>query len=219
MRALHFRRKYKARDCGSPSAQCHKAGQKNGVATVAILEFLIVELQMEFLNLESYWVAVHVQPRRERLVSLLLRNKGYEEFLPTYRGRSRRTGRLGKVDAQGLPLFPGYLFCRFEPNNLNARIVTTPGVLRILGTPGKPSEVPSEQILALRSIEKAKAICGPFPFLEIGEKVQIANGSLAGITGILTRTGGQRQLVISVEILRRAVSVHISAENVVPLRA
>jgi len=57
------------------------------------------------------WYAVHVKSRFEREVSEALRQKGYEEFAAFYRTRRRWSDRTKTVE---FPLFPGYIFCRFD---------------------------------------------------------------------------------------------------------
>jgi len=58
------------------------------------------------------WFAVQTRSRYENLVATLLRGKGYELFLPIYKSRRRWSDRIKELE---LPLFPGYLFCRFNP--------------------------------------------------------------------------------------------------------
>lgn len=155
------------------------------------------------------WVAVHVQSRREQGVALQLRYKGYEVFLPTYCSQA-------KGGAQ--PLFPGYLFCKFsqmKPANL---IVTTPGVLQILGPRGKPARVSEEQVDSIRKIVTFGMPCRTFPIIEIGERVRIVHGPLAGLSGTLIRGNDLHTFVLSVDILHRAVAVHINGIYVTACR-
>ena len=70
------------------------------------------------------WFAVVTRPRHEKSAAAGLRAKGLEEFLPLHRARRRWTDRVQEVD---LPLFPGYLFCRFGPEQY-APVMRTPGV-------------------------------------------------------------------------------------------
>src|SRR5215831_6448579 len=75
------------------------------------------------------WYAVHLRPRCEKLVALQLRNKGYEEYLPMYRSRRRWSDRVKKIE---LPLFPGYIFCKFDVEK-RLPILVIPGVISIVG--------------------------------------------------------------------------------------
>jgi transcription termination/antitermination protein NusG len=57
------------------------------------------------------WYAIQVQSALGSIACATLRGKGYEEYLPLFRARRRWSDRVKQLD---LPLFPGYLFCRFH---------------------------------------------------------------------------------------------------------
>ncbi len=114
-------------------------------------------------------------------------------------------------------MFPGYLFCRF---NVNQRlpIVVTPGVVRVVGVGGTPFPVEEQEIQALQAIVLSKLQAEPWSYLNIGQKVRIELGSLAGVEGILTGVKGASKLVVSVSLLKRSVAVEIDESWVVPVR-
>ena len=66
------------------------------------------------------------------------------EFLPLYKVRARK----GAVEKHK-PLFPGYVFCRLSPGT-NGLIITTPGVISIVGFGGKLMPVETREIEALK---------------------------------------------------------------------
>ena len=66
-----------------------------------------------------------------------LSGQGYERFLPFYKLRKRWSDRIKEFDA---PLFPGYLFCRFNPQN-RLPILKTPGVVQIVSFNNIPAAV------------------------------------------------------------------------------
>src|SRR5450759_4935853 len=67
------------------------------------------------------WYALRIQSRLASLASTTLRGKGYEEFSPLYRSRRRWSDRIKEIQ---LPLFPGYLFCRFDVGDRLMPILT-----------------------------------------------------------------------------------------------
>src|SRR5579871_2337861 len=83
----------------------------------------------DMTNSSHQWFAVMVKPRFEKCVSGFLRSKGYEEFNPVTSHRQKWSDRWKIVE---FPLFPRYLFCRFDFHN-RVHILNTPGVLRIVG--------------------------------------------------------------------------------------
>jgi hypothetical protein len=60
------------------------------------------------------WFALQVRTRQEASVGDQLNGQGYERFLPLYKARKRWSDRIKEVET---PLFPGYLFCRFDPRD------------------------------------------------------------------------------------------------------
>jgi len=57
------------------------------------------------------WYAIQVRPRAEFSTANILLSKGLEPYVPQYRATRQWSDRQVKVD---LPLFPGYVFCRFD---------------------------------------------------------------------------------------------------------
>jgi transcription antitermination factor NusG len=160
------------------------------------------------------WFAIRTAAGREKLVSAQLQNKGYEEFLPLYRSRRQWSDRTKELE---FPLFPGYLFCRFDFSN-RLPILVTPGVKLIVGFGKIPAPVSCEEIESLRRVVASGAEATPWPYLSVGQKVQVREGALAGLEGILLQVKNSYRIVLSVELLRRSVAVELDRASVVPVR-
>src|SRR6266850_680287 len=91
------------------------------------------------------WFAIQVKARQERAVFDALKNRAYESFLPLYLQERARGNRLKEIQ---LPLFPGYLFSRFDPQ-WRLPILTTPGVICVVGAGRVPIPVGDAEITAL----------------------------------------------------------------------
>jgi transcription antitermination factor NusG len=113
-------------------------------------------------------------------------------------------------------LFPGYLFCRFEPQQ-RLKLLTTPGVLQIVSFGDGPAPVDQSEIEALRGVLSAGGDLRPWPGLAVGDRVKVEYGPFAGIEGTLVKNIGSDQLVLSVELLQRSASVEIDRAWVRPL--
>ena len=158
------------------------------------------------------WFALQVRPNAEHMVSVLLRAKGYEEFYPTYISRRRWSDRIKNIS---LPLFPGYVFCQMTPDS-QGRIVTTPGVRRIVGYGSVPVSIEEHEIAALRRIAGSGVPVGPHPFLTVGDRVQVEHGPLAGVCGVIVKLKSEFRLVVSVTLLQRSVSVQVDRDQIRP---
>lgn len=158
---------------------------------------------------EGRWFAIQVRPKAEYAALAGLRSKGYEAYLPTFHCTRQWSDRTKQVR---LPLFAGYLFCRFR-SALTAPIVTTLGVVRILGIGNTPIPVEDSEIVSLQAIEAAVGIRSyPWPRLEVGDQVCICAGPLRGLVGVLQSVKGESTLIVSVSLLRRAVAVELEAD-------
>jgi transcription antitermination factor NusG len=161
------------------------------------------------------WFALHVRTQHEKSAAEYLRGYGYELLLPLYKCRKRWSDRVKEVDS---PLFPGYLFCRFDPLE-RLPILKAPGVIQIVGFNRQPVSVDEQEISAIQTLMAAGVPNQPWPFLRAGDKVQIESGPLRGVSGILTEFKGQHRLIVSITLLQRAIAVEIDAAFVTRLRA
>jgi transcription antitermination factor NusG len=151
------------------------------------------------------WFALSVKPRFDKAVARTLEGKGLETFLPLYKKQHSYAARSKESE---LPLFPGYVFCRF---NVLTRmpVLTTPGVTQILGTGNRPIPLSETEIVSLRTAIRAELPLQPFPFLQVGQRVRIEEGVLTGVVGIIIRLKQSLRLVLSVTLLQRSVLLEI----------
>src|SRR6266446_9608059 len=156
---------------------------------------------------DEKWFALGVTARHEKAISRMLHQKGYETFLPVYTNRHQYGKRSREFE---LPLFPGYVFCRF---NLSTRlpILTTPGVLQVIGAGRVPLPIDHHEISALQTAVKANARLVPWPFWQTGQKGRITFGPLSGVEGIVMNVKDPSRLVLSVSLLQRSVLLEIDA--------
>jgi hypothetical protein len=75
------------------------------------------------------WFALRLRSKYEKITATHLRERGYEEFAPSYKVEKRWSDRTKQIDQF---LFPGYLFCRFDPHD-RLPILTAPGVVDVVG--------------------------------------------------------------------------------------
>jgi transcription termination/antitermination protein NusG len=163
------------------------------------------------------WYAVSVKHQHEQAVQAALLFKGFEALAPTYRMRRAWSDRWKELE---LPLFAGYVFCRF-PFLERARILDTPGVARVVGFGGAGVEIPALEIMAIQTVMAAKLPVRPWPHLKPGARVSIERGPLRGVEGTLLRegraAGGSLQLVIGVEFLQRSIAVELEEDMIAPV--
>jgi transcription antitermination factor NusG len=165
---------------------------------------------------EMAWFALAVIPRKEKVTAQTLRAKGYEDFLPQYTVRRRWSDRVKEVVE---PLFPGYVFCRFDPA-VRLPILKIPTVMSVLGIGGHPEPVAEAEIAALQAVCKTGVEAVPCPYLTVGAAVRLHGGPLTGVEGILAGSVDAKdaRLVLSITLLQRSVAVEVDREWIEPVR-
>ena len=165
------------------------------------------------MNEPKAWFALQVRSRWENATEGLLQNKGFETLLPTYPATRRWSDRSKIVES---PLFPGYVFCRFDIHD-RLPVLITPGVISVVGRGKTPIAVAESEITALQIVIRSGIQTQPWPYLEIGERVRIKNDVLEGMEGILTSFKGQQRVIISVVLLQRSVALEIDRSRILRL--
>ena len=158
------------------------------------------------------WFALRVKSNFERTTAMHLHDRGYQEFVPTYIARSSWSDRVKKVEK---PLFPGYVFCNFDPYH-RLPILTSPGVLQIVGIGREPVPIPDAEIDAVWRTVRSGLLVSPLPFIRVGERVAVERGPLAGVEGIVEQLRGTYRLLVSIDLLGRSVAAEIEKDWIRP---
>ena len=159
------------------------------------------------------WFALRVRSNHEQTSSTALQSRGLETFLPSFKLRRRWSDRVRIIDQ---PLFPGYVFCRFNPDD-RGDVVRAPGVVHVVSTGRELLPVDPAELNHIRTVVMAEMKAQPHPFLKIGQRVRIDHGPLAGAEGVLTSANGVSSLVLSLRLLQRSLSVEVDATWIRPL--
>jgi transcription elongation factor/antiterminator RfaH len=159
------------------------------------------------------WYALLVRSRRENQVFSQLLGQGYECFLPVYKSERRWSDRMKQVEQ---PLFPGYLFCRFDINN-RGPILMAPGVHQIVGVGRTPVAVAETEIESIRQVLASGLPSQPWLYLQVGQRVRVSHGSLENLEGILINFKGGHRVVLSVSLLQRSVAMEVDLSWVTPV--
>ena len=154
--------------------------------------------------------AFNVRVRGEESVARTLREKGYEVLLPSYIQKRQYSDRTKRVSCA---LFPGYMFAYATIDSMMG-ILGTPGAHYVLRSGSKIAPLSAEDEKTIRALCLVKGECEPCPHLEIGVRVLIKAGPLAGLTGILVNVRNRDRVIISIESIHRSVMVEIDHASV-----
>ena len=159
------------------------------------------------------WFAVWTRSRHEQVVRTQLAEQQVPVFLPTLKKWSRWKDRRKQIE---VPLFPGYVFARFDPDRRLA-VLKCSGVVSIVSVNGAPVPVPDQEIASIRALVASTMPYDPCPTIKTGTMVEVTHGPLKGVVGRLTRKGTQARLILAVNLIGQGVSVQVDAADVRPL--
>ena len=154
------------------------------------------------------WYVLHVKPRAEKKVNDFLATLRVFHYLPLLRKETRVQRR--KV-VRFLPVFPGYVFTRLSPEE-RAQVFGTRNIVRTISV-----AQPRQMIHQLRQVEHARRLPVDLRLVESfseGEYVKVVSGPLYGLEGQVRRVGNSATIVLSVDILGRAVETSVDLRDV-----
>jgi transcriptional antiterminator RfaH len=132
------------------------------------------------------WYAIHTHSKQENRVESNLKAWNVEIFLPR-----RRDCRFNEFTDEPFyfikPLFSGYLFARFELNNLFHKVRFTRGVHSVVSIGNAPAPVDDRIIEIISAQIDDEGFVKIGTDLELGAKVLIQAGPFKGLTGIFER--------------------------------
>ena len=163
---------------------------------------------------QMLWYAGYTASRHEKRVAEHFAQRGVEHFLPLYETIHRWNNGRHRVQ---LPLFPGYIFVRIALQD-RLRVIEVPGFVRLVGFNTLPCPLPEADITRMKEALNKGALAEPYPYLTVGTRVEIRNGPMQGMTGILLRRQNKCRVVISVDLIMRSMAVEVEASDVVPIQ-
>jgi transcription antitermination factor NusG len=156
------------------------------------------------------WFAVYTRSRHEKMVAKQCAQRHIECFLPLYR-KVHHWIKQSRVTLE-LPLFRNYVFVHISPQ-WRVPVLAMPGVLGLVGRGHISSALSDTEIKSLRAgLEQNKL--EPHPYLVVGERMRIRNGSMEGMEGILVRKKNELRVVVTLNLIQQSVAVEVDANDV-----
>ena len=133
------------------------------------------------------WYVIYTKTNEEDRAERNLAAWGLETFYPRIR-RKQLNEFSGKVIYFPRPLFPRYIFGRFNAETLLHKVSNSRGVQKVLSIDYAPVSVDDEIVGLIQSrVDEDGFVSMDEPF-RCGDAVRIKDGSLKGLNGIFDRT-------------------------------
>jgi transcriptional antiterminator RfaH len=157
------------------------------------------------------WFAIHTKPHQESLAQTSLQREGVETFYPKL--RRRRTIRRVRRWTTG-PLFPCYIFARFDVQQ-NGRLVRyANGVTNIVNFGGKPAPVDDAILQTIQSHAEDDTVTIQPAAFKSGDIVEIQTGPLRGLQGIFEREMSDRdRVIVLLDTLAKGARVQVPLDQ------
>lgn len=166
---------------------------------------------------EIDWFCLKSQPKHEHIAAAHLRRiPGLEVFSPRLRfQRNTVRGVIWFVEA----MFPGYLFARFNLDQRFREVRSTTGVSSILKFGQFYAKLDPLVIDALRERTNAEQVVVIESTLKPGDVVTIVEGSLRGLSAVVTQIlSGRERVRILLDFLGRQIHAEVGKPAVLPAK-
>ena len=163
------------------------------------------------------WYAVYTRSRAEKKLSILLKQKEVECFLPLTKKLQQRSDRKKWVE---FPLIPSYVFVRITEKE-HYTVLNTPGAVNYVSFDGQPVSIPEEQIIHLHNLitNKLQSIEVQFGDFAQGDWVEVVAGPLTGVKGEVVEIRGKQRLLLRFKSLGFSVHAETSLGELKPITA
>lgn len=164
-------------------------------------------------ELSDGWFCVRCKPRQEAVAAGQLQSmEGVEVVFPRVK-RIKRTEHGKKTVIE--PLFPGYLFASFAPDELSGPVNHTRGVLHLVRRDSKPVAVEHGVITELRALGPEAVLSLEQAALMVGDKVRIVRGVFAGAEGeVLRLHPPAKRIAVLLQLLGAEQSVDLAEDDI-----
>ncbi len=154
------------------------------------------------------WYVVQTKPGNEHRVNTNLLNQEIETFLPLFKAHQLSNGRMVQ---RVKPLFPSYLFARFNVIPHYGRVRWTRGVNKVLGSGEGPIPISEKVIEVIQSRMGEDNLVRLENELKEGDTVQITSGPLKNLMGVFEKKmSNQGRVRILLSLIGVDIPVQIS---------
>lgn len=156
------------------------------------------------------WYVIQTKPRREEETEIYLSTSGVEIFNPLIEAFTLRNGRMSK---ELKPLFPGYVFAKFDLEQNYPLVRWARGVKKILGFGGTPESISEEVVEIIKARTDPQGILRVRHHFEPNDVVRIKTGPLKDLLGIFERwlSDSERvRILLNLIGYQPAVEIHYS---------
>ena len=158
----------------------------------------------------NLWYVIQTKPKKEEEAKFYLSTKGVEVFNPLMETFLLRNGRMNK---ELKPLFPGYIFGKFDLEQNYPLVRWGKGVKKVLGFGGYPTPISEEVVETIKERTDTQGVVRNRQHFRPNDVVRIKAGPLRDLLGIFERWVSDNErvrILLNLIGYQPAVEVHYS---------
>ena len=160
------------------------------------------------------WYILQFKPNSHHQATKNLNRQGFETFLPLYDNTTRKASRFISTRK---PLFPGYMFIKFDRvENDWHKINNTYGVSRLITFNSILKPIPTKFVDNLMKRYDLSGKLLPIKKLKKGDQVTVSKGPFANFVATVEKYEDEQRIWILMDLMGRETKIHTSSDALQP---
>ena len=157
------------------------------------------------------WFVLQFKPNAHHLAAKNLTRQGFETFIPLHDTTSRRTSRFIN---NSKPLFPGYMFIKFDRAESDwHKINSTYGVSRLITFNSILKSIPTTFVDHLKKRYDLSGKLMPVKKLKKGDQVTVLKGAFANFIATVEKYEADQRIWILMDLMGRKTKIQTPSDN------
>ena len=159
------------------------------------------------------WFILQFKSNSHHLAAKNLNRQGFETFLPLHETTSRRLSRFINTSK---PLFPGYMFIRFDKAESEwHKINSTYGVSRLITFNSHLKSIPTIFVDYLMKRYDLSGKLIPIKKLKKGDQVTVLKGTFANFIATIEKYEADQRIWILTDLMGRKTKIQTPSDNLI----
>ena len=157
------------------------------------------------------WYILQFKSNSHHLAAKNLNRQGFETFLPLHETTSRRLSRFINTSK---PLFPGYMFIKFDRRESEwHKINSTYGVSRLITFNSILKSIPTSVVDSLMKRYDLSGKLLPIQKLKTGDQVKVSTGPFANFIATVEKYEADHRIWILRDLMGRKTKIQTPSDN------
>jgi transcriptional antiterminator RfaH len=159
------------------------------------------------------WFILQFKSNSHHLAAKNLNRQGFETFLPLHDATSRRLSRFVNTSK---PLFPGYMFVKFDrTESAWHKIDSTYGVSRLITFNSILRSIPTIFVEHLMKRYDLSGKLIPIKNLKKGDQVTVLKGPFANFIATVEKYEADQRIWILIDLMGRKTKIRTPSDNLI----